>query len=60
MKYMLKASEVTERLLDALARYRGKTARPVVVGNVNVEFGGRAIVGHVETHGERESSESKA
>ena len=42
--------------MDALNRYRGKIGHPVVVGNVNVNDGGQAIVGSVQRSGSESTS----
>jgi hypothetical protein len=42
--------------LEALNRHRGKIGQPMVVGNVNVNEGGQAIVGSVSTNGRNKAS----
>ncbi len=42
--------------MEALNRHRGKVGEPVVVGNVNVNDGGQAIVGAVSHDGRRKAS----
>ena len=45
----LKGAGVLAQLLEAFDAHRGHGGRRFTVGNVNVEFGARAIVGNVET-----------
>ncbi|MGB9233318.1 MAG: hypothetical protein WCC04_02830 [Terriglobales bacterium] len=42
--------------MDALNRHRGKVGQPMVVGNVNVNDGGQAIVGPVNHDGRAKAS----
>jgi len=42
--------------MEALNRHRGKVGQPMVVGNVNVNEGGQAIVGAVRHDGSRKAS----
>jgi hypothetical protein len=44
---------VATELLDALQRRRRQAPKGVTVGNVNVEAGAQAIVGNVQTDGQR-------
>ena len=43
--------------MDALNRHRGKGQQKITVERVNVERGGQAIVGHVETGKSKEGKE---
>ncbi len=45
-------------LMEALNRHRGKIGPPVVVGNVNVNDGGQAIVGSVQRSGSESTSKN--
>ncbi len=42
--------------MEALNRHRGKIGQPMVVGNVNVNDGGQAIVGAVSHDGRGKAS----
>ena len=42
--------------MEALNRHRGKVGQPMVVGNVNVNEGGQAIVGAVRHDGSGKAS----
>jgi hypothetical protein len=42
--------------MEALNRHRGKLGQPMVVGNVNVNEGGQAVVGPVTHHGRGKAS----
>ena len=52
LKYSNTATKFETQLVKqiaALDKYRGRNPQKVVVEHVNVESGGQAIVGHVET-----------
>jgi hypothetical protein len=46
--------------MEALNRHRGKIGQQMVVGNVNVNEGGQAIVGPVSRNGRGKASEDDA
>jgi hypothetical protein len=52
LKNGFKGALVAAELLDRLDRRRRNDPKAVTVGNVNVEAGGQAIVGNVETRGQ--------
>jgi hypothetical protein len=47
LKYAAKFMTVFARQVEALAKHRGKGQPELTVGNVNVNAGGQAIVGHL-------------
>jgi len=49
LRHAFKGAAVVTQLVDALERVRGKRRGNVNVGNVNVESGGQAIVGTVQS-----------
>ena len=49
LRHALKGAAVVTQLVDALERVRGNRAGNVSVGKVNVESGGQAIVGTVQS-----------
>jgi hypothetical protein len=49
LKAAFEGAGVLAKLLEAFDSHRGHGNRRVTVGNVNVESGGQAIVGNVET-----------
>jgi hypothetical protein len=44
--------------MEGLNRYRGKIGHPVVIGDVNVNAGGQAIVGSVQRSGSESTSKN--
>jgi hypothetical protein len=48
-KHAAKLLSIYTRQMDALNKHRGKGQQKVTVEYVNVEAGGQAVVGHVET-----------
>jgi hypothetical protein len=54
-----KLSRTFTMLLDALNRHRGKGQQKVTVEHVHVHSGGQAVVGVVETGGDRSKSEEQ-
>ena len=48
LRHGLRAASVAAELLEALERRRGQDSKKVSVGQVNVEAGAQAIVGHVQ------------
>ena len=61
--YLNRSAKMIRRfteLADALDRHRGKTSQQMVVGNVNVNDGGQAIVGTISHPGPRKVSREDA
>jgi hypothetical protein len=52
LKQGFSGAKVVVDVLEALERRRRQDPKAVTVGNVNVEAGGQAIVGHVESRGD--------
>jgi hypothetical protein len=56
LKQAFSGAKVASDLLETLERHRRQDPKGVSVGNVNVEAGGQAIVGHVEARGDPRAS----
>jgi len=56
LRHGFRGAVVATKLLDALQRRRRQDPKAVSVGKVNIEAGGQAIVGHVESRGDRKAS----
>lgn len=51
LKYAAKLLSIYSRQIETLNKHRGKGQQKVTVEYVNVESGGQAVVGHIETGG---------
>ena len=60
LRHAFKGAAVVTQLVDALERVRGSRTGSVNVGNVNVESGGQAIVGTVQSNPPREKEPEPA
>jgi hypothetical protein len=60
LRYGMKGAGVAVDLIKALDSHRGRGRQQVTVGNVNVESGGRAIVGNVESGEQRKQPTNPA
>jgi hypothetical protein len=56
LRQAFSGAKVAADLLETLERHRRQDPKGVSVGNVNVEAGGQAIVGHVEARGDPRAS----
>lgn len=59
LRHAFKGAAVASDLIKALNDLRGEKPEKVKISNVNVEAGGRAIVGNIETSGPTKGRQEK-